>query len=99
MSTKPSTSLDTFENPNPDRDYTIRIDMPEFTCLCPLTGQPDFASIEVEYVPDELCLELKSPEIVFLDLSRSGRIPRSRDQQNSGRPGCRYVATIYAGKR
>ena len=60
MSTEPSTSLDSFDNPNPERDYTIRIDTPEFTCLCPLTGQPDFATIEIEYVPDRLCLELKA---------------------------------------
>jgi len=65
MSTKPSTNLETFENPNPDRDYTIHIDTPEFTCLCPMTGQPDFASIEIEYVPDRLCLELKALKLYF----------------------------------
>ena len=65
MSTKPSTELETFDNPNPERDYTIRIDTPEFTCLCPLTGQPDFASIEIEYVPDRLCLELKALKLYF----------------------------------
>ena len=65
MSTQPSTDLDTFDNPNPERDYTIHIDTPEFTCLCPLTGQPDFASIEIEYVPDKLCLELKALKLYF----------------------------------
>ena len=65
MSTQSSSTLDTFENPNPERDYTIHIDTPEFTCLCPLTGQPDFASIEIEYVPDQLCLELKSLKLYF----------------------------------
>ena len=65
MSTEPSTTLDTFANPNPERDYTIHIDTPEFTCLCPLTGQPDFASIEVQYVPDQLCLELKALKLYF----------------------------------
>lgn len=60
MSSKPSKDLDTFENPNSERDYTIRIDTPEFTCLCPMTGQPDFANIEIEYIPDQLCLELKA---------------------------------------
>ena len=65
MSTEPSTSLDTFDNPNPERDYTIRIDTPEFTCLCPLTGQPDFATIEIAYVPDKLCLELKALKLYF----------------------------------
>jgi 7-cyano-7-deazaguanine reductase len=60
MSTKPSKSLQTFANPKPGRDYVIRFDCPEFTCVCPMTGQPDFATIRVEYVPDELCVELKS---------------------------------------
>jgi len=60
MTTKPSKQLDTFPNPNPERDYVIRFDCPEFTCLCPKTGQPDFATIRVEYVPDRLCVELKS---------------------------------------
>ena len=52
--------LDTFENPETGRDYTIRITIPEFTCLCPLTGQPDFAELYLEYIPDILCVELKS---------------------------------------
>jgi len=65
MSSKPSTVLDTFENPQPDRDYTIRIETPEFTCLCPLTGQPDFANIQLEYIPDQQCLELKSLKLYF----------------------------------
>ena len=57
--------LDTFDNPQSERDYTIRIDTPEFTCLCPMTGQPDFANIELEYVADQLCLELKSLKLYF----------------------------------
>ncbi|HUT41298.1 MAG TPA: preQ(1) synthase [Gammaproteobacteria bacterium] len=60
MSTKPSKNLETFPNPQPDRDYTIRIRVPEFTCLCPKTGQPDFATLHLEYVPDAYCVELKS---------------------------------------
>lgn len=60
MSTQPSKSIDTFKNPNPERDYEIRMECPEFTCLCPMTGQPDFATIKIDYVPDELCVELKS---------------------------------------
>ena len=52
--------LDTFENPQTERDYTIRITVPEFTCLCPLTGQPDFARFTLEYIPDRFCVELKS---------------------------------------
>jgi len=60
MSTRPSTKLETFPNPKPERDYTIRIESPEFTCLCPKTGQPDFATLELEYIPDAYCVELKS---------------------------------------
>jgi len=60
MATKPSKDLQSFDNPQPGRDFTIRIDTPEFTCLCPLTGQPDFAEITIEYVPDLLCIELKA---------------------------------------
>jgi 7-cyano-7-deazaguanine reductase len=57
---QPSKDLETFDNPQPQRDYTIRIRMPEFTCLCPKTGQPDFAVLNLEYVPERLCVELKS---------------------------------------
>jgi len=56
----PSGDLETFANPEPGRDYTIRMRMPEFTCLCPRTGQPDFATLDLEYVPDARCVELKS---------------------------------------
>ena len=60
MSTKPSKDLETFPNPQMKTDYTIRITLPKFTCLCPKTGQPDFAELRLEYVPDELCVELKA---------------------------------------
>lgn len=60
MSTQPSTQLETFPNPARSTDYTIRMTLPEFTCLCPKTGQPDFATFELEYVPDVFCVELKS---------------------------------------
>ncbi|MCG8379632.1 MAG: preQ(1) synthase [Proteobacteria bacterium] len=60
MSKKAVETLETFPNPTPDRDYTIRISIPEFTCLCPKTGQPDFAILDLEYVPDQECVELKS---------------------------------------
>ena len=60
MTTKPSKDLETFLNPQPGRDYTIRITIPEFTCLCPKTGQPDFATINIDYVPADLCVELKA---------------------------------------
>ncbi len=59
MPSQPSTEIQTFTNPAPERDYTIRMSIPEFTCLCPMTGQPDFATLELEYVPDRLCVELK----------------------------------------
>jgi len=60
MPTRPSKRLETFPNPEPRRDYRIHMEIPEFTCLCPRTGQPDFAHLTLDYVPDRLCLELKS---------------------------------------
>lgn len=60
MSTRPSKTLESFPNPEPNRDYTIRMRMPEFTCICPKTGQPDFAELHLEYVPDQRCVELKA---------------------------------------
>lgn len=72
MSTQSSKKLETFENPNPERDYTIRIDIPEFTCLCPRTGQPDFATLKLEYVPDQLCVELKSLKLYIWSFRDEG---------------------------
>lgn len=72
MSTKPSKDLQTFDNPAPENDYTIRITVPEFTCLCPLTGQPDFADFVIEYVPDEKCVELKSLKMYFWTFREQG---------------------------
>lgn len=60
MGSAPQKALETFPNPHPERDYLIRFECPEFTCVCPRTGQPDFATIHVRYVPDQLCVELKS---------------------------------------
>jgi 7-cyano-7-deazaguanine reductase len=60
MSSLPSKTLETFSNPKPDRDFQIHMEVPEFTCLCPLTGQPDFATVIVDYIPDATCVELKS---------------------------------------
>jgi len=60
MPSKPSLSLDTFPNPSPARDYLIHMEIPEFTCLCPKTGQPDFATLILDYIPDRKCVELKS---------------------------------------
>lgn len=68
----PSRALETFENPTPDRDYTIRVRIPEFTCLCPKTGQPDFAEIRIEYVPDRLCVELKSLKLYMWSFRDQG---------------------------
>ncbi len=72
MSTRPSKELETFPNPNPERDYTVRIDSPEFTCLCPKTGQPDFAEIKLSYVPDQLCVELKSLKMYYWSFRDEG---------------------------
>lgn len=60
MSTQPQKSVDTFPNPKPERSYEVRFECPEFTCLCPKTGQPDFATIRISYTPDKTCVELKS---------------------------------------
>jgi len=60
MPSQPTEKLETFPNPNPARDYTIHINIPEFTCLCPRTGQPDFAILDINYVPNQLCVELKA---------------------------------------
>jgi 7-cyano-7-deazaguanine reductase len=65
-------TLETFANPMPERDYTIHMEIPEFTCLCPKTGQPDFATIEVDYVPDQLCLELKSLKLYICSYRNEG---------------------------
>lgn len=69
---KPNRELEVFPNPNPERDYHIRIDSPEFTCLCPKTGQPDFAEIKLDYVPDELCVELKSLKLYYWSFRDEG---------------------------
>ena len=72
MPSQPSKQLETFDNPQPDRDYTIRIEMPEFTCLCPKTGQPDFATLNLEYVPDKSCIELKSLKMYIWSYRNEG---------------------------
>ena len=72
MSSQPSKELETFDNPHPERDYTIRIDVPEFTCLCPKTGQPDFATFHIEYVADSLCIELKSLKLYMWSFREEG---------------------------
>lgn len=72
MPTKPTRRLDTFPNPNASRDYEISFECPEFTCLCPRTGQPDFATIRIRYVPDRLCVELKSLKLYLWSFRDEG---------------------------
>lgn len=72
MTTQASRNLDTFPNPKPDRDFTIRIEIPEFTCLCPMTGQPDFAHLTLEYVPKDACVELKSLKLYIWSYREEG---------------------------
>ncbi|MEE2959919.1 MAG: preQ(1) synthase [Myxococcota bacterium] len=72
MSTTASKQLETFENPAPDRNYEIYFECPEFTCLCPKTGQPDFATIRITYTPDKLCVELKSLKLYLWSFRGEG---------------------------
>ena len=72
MTTKPSKDLETFDNPNAERDYVIRIRVPEFTCLCPKTGQPDFATFDIDYIADKKCIELKSLKLYFWSFREEG---------------------------
>jgi len=72
MTTQPSKQLETFPNPKPGRDYTISFECPEFTCLCPKTGQPDFATFRIRYVPGELCIELKSLKLYMWSFRDEG---------------------------
>jgi len=72
MPTKPSKTLETFPNPNPGRDFVIRMRMPEFTCLCPMTGQPDFATLYLEYIPAKACVELKSLKLYIWSFRNEG---------------------------
>jgi 7-cyano-7-deazaguanine reductase len=72
MPTKPSKELATFPNPQPRRDYRIHMEIPEFTCLCPLTGQPDFATLVLDYLPDRKCVELKSLKLYIWSFRNEG---------------------------
>lgn len=72
MPTQPSRTLETFPNPNPERPYEISMECPEFTCLCPKTGQPDFATIRIRYVPDRICIELKSLKLYLWSYRNEG---------------------------
>jgi 7-cyano-7-deazaguanine reductase len=72
MATQPSKQLETFRNPCPERDYEINMECPEFTCVCPRTGQPDFATIRIRYVPAALCVELKSLKLYLWSYRNEG---------------------------
>ena len=72
MPMQPKNEFEVFQNPNPEKDYTVRIEIPEFTCLCPVTGQPDFATLLLEYVPDASCVELKSLKLYIWDYRDRG---------------------------
>ena len=72
MSTQALKAIETFPNPHPERDYDIQMRMPEFTCLCPKTGQPDFATLLLEYVPDRKCVELKSLKLYVWSFRNEG---------------------------
>ena len=73
MSTKPSETLETFPNPEPGREYEIRFTCPEFTCVCPRTGQPDFATVRITYAPDRKCVELKSLKLYLWSYRDEGQ--------------------------
>ena len=72
MPSQPSKQLETFANPHPERDYHIHMQVPEFTCLCPKTGQPDFATIFLDFVPDRACVELKSLKLYMWAFRNEG---------------------------
>ncbi len=72
MPSQPSKKLESFPNPAPGREYEIAFDCPEFTCLCPLTGQPDFAHFRIRYVPDQKCVELKSLKMYLWSYRNEG---------------------------
>jgi len=72
MTKKPSKTLETFPNPNPGRDYHIHMEIPEFTCLCPKTGQPDFATLILDYIADKKCIELKSLKLYIWSFRNEG---------------------------
>ncbi len=72
MSSTPSKALEVFDNPHPERDFHIHMEIPEFTCLCPKTGQPDFATLYLDYIPDRQCVELKSLKLYIWSYRNEG---------------------------
>jgi 7-cyano-7-deazaguanine reductase len=103
MSSRPSKELETFSNPQIERDYTIRIHVPEFTCLCPKTGQPDFAELSIEYIPDRLCVELKSLKLYIWSFRDEGAFHEAVTNQilddlvNATEP--RFMRTVCGSHR
>ena len=96
MPSSPSTVLATFPNPAVDRDFTIRMTLPEFTCLCPMTGQPDFATLELEYVPDLSCVELRSLKQYIWSFRDRGAFHEAVTNEIAGHIAARYE---LGGKR
>ena len=102
MASKPQKNLETFPNPRAEREYLIAFDCPEFTCLCPLTGQPDFARIHIEYVPAELCVELKSLKLYLWSYRDEGAFHEAvtnrilDDLVAAVRPRCMKVVGDFA---
>lgn len=102
MPAKPNKQLETFANPAPRRDYRIHMEIPEFTCLCPKTGQPDFATLLLDYVPDKLCIELKSLKLYVWSFRNEGAFHEAvtnrilNDLVNATRPRfMRLTARFY----
>ena len=86
MPTQPSKDLLAVPNPHPGRDYTVTCDTPEFTCLCPLTGQPDFATVRISYVPDQALVELKSLKLYFHAFRNEGIFFEAVTNKNTNSP-------------
>ena len=101
MSSQPSRELELFPNPQPERDYTIRITIPEFTCLCPKTGQPDFATLLLEYIPDRQCVELKSLKLYVWSFRNEGAFHEAvtneilDDLVNATRPRFMRLSAVF----
>ncbi len=94
-----STALEVFANPAPERDYTIRMTLPEFTCLCPKTGQPDFATLKLEYVADERCVELKSLKLYVWSFRSRGAFHEAVTNEILATLVARDGAAIHAPQR
>ncbi|MEX0958480.1 MAG: preQ(1) synthase [Burkholderiales bacterium] len=102
MPKRPSRQLETFDNPSPERDYLIHMEIPEFTCLCPKTGQPDFATLVLDYIPDRQCVELKSLKLYVWSYRNEGAFHEAvtnrilEDLSSATRPRfMRLIARFY----